>query len=297
MEKMPALTTNTEFGEWMKSHKVSFGAPHSAPHTHYQRLKAEEYGSPTALTLGETLENAVAMLGKGERRTGGECFVPLHIWRTASFQTWYRAQRSAGNRLDWAEVQWVFWVGPEKNIPFLWALHVHVWIDAENRSKTNEVIISRPDIGVICGYLPAESLGETKIALIREFRSPASNSECVVWELPGGSSFKPVSDPRILAAHELEEETGLKGIDPDRLEVQIPRQLASTALTHKAHLFSVELTADEMKWLEEQSGRAQGVIADTERTFVEIRTISEILADDLVDFSMLGMILSTISTK
>ena len=48
---------------------------------------------------------ALAMIGVGAERRGGERGVPLHVWRTATFQAWYAAARAAGHRLDGARLE------------------------------------------------------------------------------------------------------------------------------------------------------------------------------------------------
>src|SRR5205085_1289814 len=140
------------------------------------------------------IQSALAKLGTGATRKGGEAQVPLHIWNTASFQSWYQSQRKAGNELHGAQVKWVMRVGGK--FVLFWALHVNVFVPSENRHKTNEVVISRPDTCMTVAWhrpegAPAE---DTEFALVREFRSPAVTDDGFVWENPGGSSFKPQKD-------------------------------------------------------------------------------------------------------
>jgi 8-oxo-dGTP pyrophosphatase MutT (NUDIX family) len=271
-----------------------FGAPPEAQHVRYQKYYAKKLNVPTADTLEGTIDLALAMLGSGEYRSYGEREVPLYIWRTPHFQNWYRALRSAGNRLDGARVEWTFRVGPEKKFVLFWALRANVFIASEGRNKTNEVMLSRPDIATIVMYCPAERFENTEVVLIREFRTPVSNHSGFVYEIPGGSTFKPAGDPLKIASDECAEETGLR-IEPDRICMHNARQLVATISAHKAHLFSVVLTPDEIKKLRSQKGVAHGVSEDTERTYVEVRTVSEILGCQLVDWSMLGMILSVLN--
>ena len=71
------------------------------------------------------------------------------------------------------------------------------------------------------------------------------------------------------------------------------RQLAGTILAHKAHLFSAELTDEELTWLETQKGIPHGADLDNptgERAYTEIKTLGEILSENLVDWSNVGMI-------
>lgn len=294
MVTLPGLTTNHEHGEWFKSGKVVLGVPFPLPpHCRYLLYKADKESVQTATTLEETVENALNLVGEGSLRTDGECHVPLYVWQTDSFQAWYQAQKRAGNRLDGARVEWTFRVGPDRKFVFFWILHVDVYIANENRNKTNEVVLSRPDIATVVMYKPAPELRDSIVILIREFRSPASTEDCFVREVPGGSSFKPTDNPLQLAADEVYEETGLR-INDTRMIACGSRQLVATLSAHKAHLFSVEIRQDELDWLQTQTNVAHGVIEDTERTYVEIRTLGEIIDGNFVDWNMLGMILSVL---
>ena len=294
LETMPAFTTNTEWGVWQNSGKVVLGAPSEAAKVRYQQYYAKKLEVPTADTLSGIVEAAIKLVGEGSLRTGGEREVPLYIWRTSHFQQWYEAQRLAGNRLDGARVEWTFRVGPERKFVFFWALHVDIFIGSENRHKTNEVVIARPDIATIVMYRRGGTLDDTDIVLVREFRSPASTSDGFVWEVPGGSSLKPKGNPLELAADECDEETGLR-IAASRMRRHESRQLNATLSAHKAHLFSVEITQEELDFLRSQAGVAHGVIEDTERTYVELMKLGEIRQDSKVDWSMLGMILSVLA--
>lgn len=295
LSTMPALTTNDEYGTWKYSGKVVFGAPEGAAKVRYQQYYANKLSIPSHTTLEATLASAVERLGAGALREGGERNVPLYIWQTPSFQQWYKNLRQAGNRLDGARVEWTFRVGKNRSFVFFWVLHVDVYIACEDRHKTNEVVIARPDIAAVVAYRPADTLLDTDVVLIKEFRSPVSNSKGFVYEIPGGSSFKPGGNPRQLAADECGEETGLT-IDAARMRQHDSRQLVATLSAHHAHLFSVELTEQEVGELRAMDGVAHGVEEDTERTYVEVKKLSEIMqADSGVDWSMLGMILSVVS--
>ncbi|MDO8408064.1 MAG: nucleoside 2-deoxyribosyltransferase domain-containing protein [bacterium] len=294
MATMPALTTNDEYGTWKGSGKVVLGTPPGAASVRYQQYYARKLSIPVHGTLEDTLQAAVDRLGDGALRSDGECHVPLYVWKTPSFQQWYQNLRRAGNRLDGARVEWVFRAGPKRSIVFFWALHVDVYIASENRHKTNEVVIARPDIATIVAYCRGTTLEDTDVVLIREFRSPVSNPYGFVYEVPGGSSFKPVDEPRQLATDEFGEETGLH-IDVSRMREREARQLVATLSAHQAHLFSVELTADEVQQLRDMSGTAHGIEEDSERTYVEVKKLGEIMrVDSGVDWSMLGMILSVL---
>ncbi|OGZ07461.1 MAG: hypothetical protein A3C93_03155 [Candidatus Lloydbacteria bacterium RIFCSPHIGHO2_02_FULL_54_17] len=294
IKNMPAFTTNDEWGTWKYSGKSVFGAPPNAPKTNYQRYYAKKLLVPSAETLEGTAALALKMLGDGAERSDGEREVPLYIWRTPHFQAWYQAQKNAGNRLDGARVLSVFRVGKKKELIFLFVLHVNIYVKSENRNKTNEVVVSRPDISSILLYHPGKTSAETEVILIKEFRSPAATTDGNVWELPGGSASRPGIEPPENAVEELREETGFT-IDPFRFKMHAPRQLAATLSTHKAHLFSARITKEELEWFRREKGVAHGDGEFSERTYVEIKTVREILDSPNPDWTTIGMIMSVIN--
>lgn len=232
----------------------------------------------------------------GEVMTHG---VPLPVWRTHSFQQWHAAQVAAGNTLLNARQEWTFSSGTDASLPFYWALRVSIHVAAEDRVKSNEVVISRPDISVMALYKRAASLDDTIVVLVREFRSPAATPDGFVHELPGGSAPGDALDQANQANHanhanqaisEAAEETGL-AIDAARLQVRGSRQVAATMSAHRAHLFAAEITDEELTRLHTEQARSQSHGAgDTERTWTEITTFGEIRAKRLVDWATLGMI-------
>lgn len=294
MDTLPGLTTNDEWGYWKGRDpaRLILGTPNEAEHVRYQHYYAKSLHIPICSTLEETCR--VAAGDPGVLRRDGECQVPLHIWRTAAFQAWYAAQSQAGNVLCGAKVEWVFRVG--RQIVFYWALHVDVFVTAENRHKTNEAIMGRPDLAAVVLYRRGKELLDTEIVLVREYRSPARTPDGYIWELPSGSSFKPNQAMEITAAHEIEEELGLK-IDPQSLRRHEARQLAGTLSVHQAQVFSVELTENQIADLrvQEASHMTHGVIEHSEITSIRVRTVREILAEGFADWSTLGMILGVLA--
>jgi 8-oxo-dGTP pyrophosphatase MutT (NUDIX family) len=228
---------------------------------------------------------------------GGERCVPLHIWNTKAFQSWHRQQKISGNRLDDARLLWNFIIR-KIDFPFCFALWVKVWIAAEERHKENEFIISRTDISTVCAYYKPNArfyggILDTEILLVREYRSPCCSADGFVHELPGGSSFKEDSDVLSLAAHELEEETGI-AVSPKRIQRVNTRQMVATFSTHKAALFALELTKEEVEHAKMMGDMPHGIVEDSERTYVEVKTVREIIEKNLVDWAMLGMIMEAI---
>jgi 8-oxo-dGTP pyrophosphatase MutT (NUDIX family) len=288
--KLAAFTTNIEWGTWQNSGKVVFGAPEDAERVDYLKYYADKFNAPIAQTLTETLRNALDKLGDGAERTGGERYVPLFVWQQPSFQSWYQTQKYAGNVLEGAQLLYTFRPG-YKNFVFLWALQATIYITSEDRYKKNEIVISRPSTASILLYCEGHDPGHEEIVLIREFRTPASTSDGFIHELPSGSMHG--DNPKQTAAEELFEETGFR-CDPSRFIDHGERQLSGTFSAHKSHLYSVEITEEELCELASQTDIPHGIEEDSERTFVEIVSIGDLIEDNLVDWTTLGQILSVL---
>jgi hypothetical protein len=219
----------------------------------------------------------------GASREAVEANVPSEIAGTESFRRWHQAQRAAGNVLEAVDTLWSF--RAEDKVADFWAMRVAIRVAAEDRVKSNEVVISRPDLSAVALYRPADTLDETTVVLVREFRSTARTSDGFVHELPSGSGAG--SDRLTQAVAEMEEEVGFR-LDPTRLRVHRSRQAAATQSTHHVHLYSAEITDAELTFLHGQT-EAHGV-GGTERTWVEISTFGNIRRGSQVDWATLGML-------
>lgn len=290
MSRLPGLTTNVEWGMWMGSGKVVFGAPKEADHVRYLQHYARDLHVPVASDLPALVTAVIQKLGDGVPRSGGECEVPLHVFRHPTFQGWYAAQRRAGNRLDGARVLWTYFVGKDRSLLFTWALRAIVHVAAEGRQK-REIVIGRTDTSSVLLYRPGPTLLDTEVLLVREFRNAARTDDGFVHELPGGSSWKEGEDPIAVAQHEVEEETGFR---PKAIHPVAARQLAATLLAHEAALFAAELSADDVAALRAGLAEVRGVEEDGERTYNELMTVREILEGKRVDWTTIGMILSVL---
>lgn len=291
LETMPAFTTNIEWGMWYDSGKVVLGAPEDAPKMRYLRAYADRFRVPQATTLRDTLALALKHMGDGVPREGGWREVPLELWKTPEFERWRRVRQEAGHRLDGARMRWQH--RTRRGELFAWALQVDVHIPQESRNKGSEVIVARPDIACVLAYLPGATLEETHVVLVREFRSASTAPDGYVLELPGGSSPEPGVDPREQAIEELEEETGVR-LSPERLKAHGSRPCLPTLLTHHAHLFSVELTPEELEVFQARRGQVFGA-HDSERTTVHVRRVGALMREPNVDWGVLGMICQALS--
>jgi 8-oxo-dGTP pyrophosphatase MutT (NUDIX family) len=279
---LPGLTTNDEWG-WLKdSGRAVFGSPPDAAKVRYQREYARNHGIPLADTLDAAVRAALGRIGTGAPRADGERHVPLLVWSAPEFRHWYAAQRAAGNTLCDAGVVWTLRVS---GALVYWAVRVSVAIAAEDgRIKDNEVVVGRPDISAVVLYRRGATVRDTQLVLVREFRSPGCAPDGYVHEFPGGSGA--FADPAQTAHAELAEETGL-ALAPERLRAHGVRQLAATMSVHRGHVFSAEVTADELARLAAASGPHGS--GDTERTWVETTTYGELLDGGRADWATMGM--------
>lgn len=296
LDKMPAFTTNDEWGYWKDTGKVVFGAPEGAEKVRYQQHYAEKYKVPTATTLRDTLKNAVKMVEDGRLRQNGEVKVPLYIWNQPSFQSWLSYQNHAGNVLKDARVLWTFRVGKSLDKVFCWVLHVKVYITSEDRVKENEFVIGRPDISsIVLWHRGINTMDSMSVVLVREFRSPGRTLDGFLREPPGGSAKlgTVINDPQHVALEELKEETDFV-IDRKRLKAHPMRQLYGTLSSVGAFVYSAEITTEELEFFRAQAGQVHGVVADSEQTYTEIHRVGDLLKDPLTDWATLGMIFSAL---
>lgn len=61
LEKMPAFTTNIEWGTWHRSGKVVLGAPEEAPKMKYMRYYADKLSIPSHFSLEDTCRSAICL--------------------------------------------------------------------------------------------------------------------------------------------------------------------------------------------------------------------------------------------
>lgn len=316
LETLPGFTTNVEFGRYAGSGRVVLGHPDGAPKMRYLDWLAAKENVAIYDNLRTTLREAIKGWEKRPLRSAGDRYVPGPVWDTPSFQAWHRAMWEAGNRIDDARVLWTFRIPQRrKEAVFSWVMWAKVWVAAENRHKENEWVFARTDVAcAVLYHLPAATdpmirreeiirpqwpsprLLDVEVVLVREFRTPARTLDGFIRELPGGT-IDPEENPREAAAREIMEETGLP-IEPSRFRDLGSRQAAGTLSSHHLHLLAVELSEPEMKGARRlaQSGESRGEAADTERTYVEVVTVKDLLDGTTdADWSTVGLVLRALT--
>lgn len=301
------------WGEWQRTGRVVVFAPPPPPGAKDPVIvrAALRTRAPVGRTLAEAVRHAVGLLRGGVLRRGGERAVPLMLWKSPSFQSWYRALRRAGHRLDDALVEWTYRSRGGGRPPLLWAMRPRVYIPSERRHKAGEVVIGRTDVSATVLYhrprprdgAPAD-WRDTVVVLVREFRSAVRNGTGFGLMLPGGSAAQASEreqDPRRTALKEIIEETGLN-LSPEQLEpVGEPgsggqragdRQLMASLSSHHAHVYRAELRDEQLALLRADSAGTNPHGANpNERCYVTLRSVRELLADPDLDWSQLGMVL------
>lgn len=106
MARLPGLVSNIKWGSWCDSGRAVLGTPPEAERMAYLLHFAGTLGVPVERTLKGAAEAALRAVGPGSARSGGERSVPLTVWRTGQFRTWYAGRREAGDRLLDARVEW-----------------------------------------------------------------------------------------------------------------------------------------------------------------------------------------------
>lgn len=293
-EGMPAFTTNIEFGEDVGSGKIVYGRPDGAEKCKYLDKRIKDKNLPIFNNLKTMLEDAIFQMNGGSVRTLGEIYVPLFIWNTKQFKSWYQNLKLAGNTLECAKLLHHTEFSNKK--VFCYILWVNVWVEKEKRFKENEFVFSRTDISSVVAYYENEI--DVEVLLVREFRSPVNNPQGFVYELPGGSSVDEGIDAKTNAQHELSEETGLFIDDLSRFKYVGQRQLMSTLSSHQAQVYCVKLQKIEYEQIKENIDKNTcfGLPGDSEKTYVNLVKVSQ-LKNSFLDYSMIGMIYEAIFLK
>lgn len=280
LTKMPAFTTNIEFGEDLGGGNVFYGRPEESPKNRYldARYEKDTFRRPHN-DLRTLIKDVVETIGDGALRKNGERSVPLWIWNTDSFQSWYVAHQVQGNRLDDFRVREYLRRGPHPDQVFGWLAWVDIWIASENRNKSNESVMARTDTAMVVPFLTDTE--DMDVLMTNEFRSAVSNDVGKVVEPPAGSSdFS--TDPLIVGVEEMREETGFD-IDPARLHYVGTNQSSATMLTHRTHVYTFLLTPEESREARRRAESSEVFGVNPEHESGERITTSIVSLDEIVD--------------
>lgn len=291
--KMPAFVTNIEFGEDLSSGRIVYGRPENAEKCKYLDKRITDMGLNVYTSLEDTFRAAVDQLGDGAFRQNGEINIPLFVWNSEMFQSWYSNLKAAGNKLVDAKVH--SHVTLHNTHLFSYVLWVNIWVESEQRYKSNEFIVSRKDTSSVMAYYKDGI--NTKVVFVKEFRSTVNNSEGFVCELPSGSNFIDAMNPLINARDEFSEETGLFIDDVGRFEYVTTRQLLATFSTHQSHLYKIELNQKEyfdLVNMIDSDANTFGSPDSSERTSVVIIDVQDI-SRSFIDFSVVGMVYTALN--
>lgn len=112
LEKMPAFTTNIEFGRFCESGRIIMGRPDDAvkmkyPDYVYQKITGQE----PMTTLRDTLIVANNILAQGIPRTGSEQKIPLCVYYNVGFEEWMKRMTTGDGAAKVADAK-VDWISP-----------------------------------------------------------------------------------------------------------------------------------------------------------------------------------------
>ena len=208
-------------GEHHLAHDICrclYGRPRDAlGHLHLDATWTTSTHKPPYDDLQAMIVDAVALIGEGAVRSGAERDVPLLVWRSDPFSAWYDALISAGHRLHSFRVRDALSFGDhDPRAPLSGFLaSAAVAVSGEDRIKSNEVFIGRPDnVAVVPLFDPGGPEGEA--FLVQEYRVAVRNGLGLVLSIPEGSCPGSHLKSRAIAVQELSEEVGLC-VKPERL--------------------------------------------------------------------------------
>ena len=284
MDTLPCLTSRLEYGRFADSRRLVLGIPEDAEQMSFIRHDAHKLKLPISETLTQTLVRALEFIGDGAERSLAERCIPLIIWNTPQWKSYYKNLLDTGNRLESAKVLYNIGSNDEIGITLI---RPSIYIAAEDRIKDVETVIARADTTATCLWKETDDQ-DIEIVLVEEFRSACRNKAGMIFELPGGACDGD-ENAQEGAHREVLEETKLD-MDMERLKYIGARQTYGTLLSHQAHLFSYHLNDEEMKWIKNHQEVARGVKSEGEKTFAKVVKLSDVKSGGIVDWATLGQI-------
>lgn len=144
--RMPAFTTNVEWGVWCQSEKVLLGFPEKAEKNKYLEFYAKKYNIENYNNLIDLLKSSVELVNSwAVEREKGDRFIPAKIWNSKIFQTWYQSQKIKGNRIESARVLWTS--GTKEQVT---ACILRINLMSGNEVKTETLLLDRAGSCHIC---------------------------------------------------------------------------------------------------------------------------------------------------
>jgi hypothetical protein len=87
--KMPAFTTNIEFGEDLNTGKIVYGRPDNAEKCRYLDKRILNNHQPIYNDLSTLISACIKKLEQSSLRTDNQFLIPLFIWNNKDFQSWF----------------------------------------------------------------------------------------------------------------------------------------------------------------------------------------------------------------
>lgn len=233
-EDNKGLITNVEFGTFINSGKIVVGSIKDKEKTddnNYLKILAKEYNIDWQYSLGNCVRLALDIIDKGSNRVGSEREIPIKIWNDKSFKDWKNSINSndLACNIQNIDILYQYYTNISKKL-FLWIMQPNIEILKENRNKTNEFIIGRPDIVSFVLYsINTKNIYDSKVLLVKEFRSSCKNNTGYVYDLPCGTIDS--EDPFKTVLKELKEETSIELKNAYEAKYENTRQIFATLLT------------------------------------------------------------------
>jgi hypothetical protein len=153
--RMPAFTTNVEFGEDYDGCRCLYGRPADAPKNRYLDVRWNAVAGQAPLdSLADLLAESVRILGDGALRAGAEREVPLGVWRSPAFRRWYDALLADGRTLQAFHLHHVLPAGTRHPSAPLRAFLAEAVVAGGDGGQERHTILAEPDAITLLSPLP-----------------------------------------------------------------------------------------------------------------------------------------------
>lgn len=232
--------TDLEWGRWAPSGKCILGYPLEAKKMVYHKNEACKFNVPVFHTIAEAVTHAAQVVDKmgPVLRSGGERFIPLHLWHDRSLQAWLG---SRGEPFERARVSFTHAPSPSQGDKHLWSLV----LTSPGRPET--VVVGLPPSTTVVLYR------SDHVVLVEKHGIHGS----VHLECPSGASPHPlvVEGGAAHATGIVHSSTGLD-VPTSRFKHHGERFSNSSHTAQVVSVFSAELTEAEMRLV--RAGKGEG---------------------------------------